>query len=285
MTDRQSRSMPAARLVAITGDRPPTAQRRRPEARPALAARRTPEPSAWESDPHVVVVGIEPALRDGIVECLTSEGMLATASGPREDLLTHVRHLRPHLVLLGLGRPAGAAIEACARLRAGGWQGPVILVTSQHDEADCVRGLESGADDYVVLPLSPRELLARCHALLRRVDRPARVAPTELPPLAIGDSVFDPARRRISRGTGERHLTPLEFTILSELVLHPGEPVSRQRLLEVSHGSGKAPLPRSIDTAVMRLRRLVEPDPAHPLYLQTMHGRGYMFLPTGRRGG
>lgn len=79
--------------------------------------------------------------------------------------------------------------------------------------------------------------------------------------------------------------TAREYAILAELLLHPAQPISRQRLLEVSHGKGKAPLPRSIDTAVMRLRRLVEPQPSQPVYLQTLHGQGYMFLPTGRRGG
>jgi two-component system phosphate regulon response regulator OmpR len=162
---------------------------------------------------------------------------------------------------------------------------PVILVATQHDEVDCVLGLETGADDYVVLPLSARELLARCRAAMRRAQHAVHTHAANLPPVNIGDCVFDPARRRISRGTEERHLTPMEYAILAELLLHPAQPISRQRLLEVSHGTGKAPLARSIDTAVMRLRRLVEPEPAHPLYLQTLHGRGYMFLPTGRRGG
>lgn len=236
---------------------------------------------------HVLLVDIGSPLREQLLATCTAEGMLVTAIASAEDLATHVGRLDPHVVLLGLQPRAQGALEMCVRLREQGRRVPVILLSARRDEVDCVLGLDNGADDYVVQPCSARELLARVRAVLRRSAPPAQapVAPPERGPVLVGDSVFDPHRRSLSRGAEMRHLNPIEYAILAELLLHPAQPISRQRLLEVSHGKGKAPLPRSIDTAVMRLRRLVEPQPSQPVYLQTLHGQGYMFLPTGRRGG
>lgn len=236
---------------------------------------------------HVLLVDVDSPLRDQLLSAFTTESMLVTTVASAEDLAFHVERLDPQVVLLGLQPQGRSALEMCGRLREQGRQVPVILLSSRRDEVDCVLGLESGADDYVVQPCSARELLARVRAVLRR-SGPAPVASSPLPGrelVAVGDSVFDPTRRSLSRGAELRHLNPIEYAILAELLLHPAQPISRQRLLDVSHGRGKAPLPRSIDTAVMRLRRLVEPQPSQPVYLQTLHGQGYMFLPTGRRGG
>ncbi|WP_427912556.1 winged helix-turn-helix domain-containing protein [Ramlibacter sp. MMS24-I3-19] len=268
--------------------RPPT-QRRLVQRGPRNGA------GSWRSreaaaprrgSPHVLLVDVGSPLREQLVAPFTAEGMLVTTMDSPADLAVHVGRLEPHALLLGLQRQGKVTLELCARLREQGRDVPVILLSASRDEVDCVVGLESGADDYVVLPCSPRELLARVRAVLRRCGPApnAAVPQPEARPVAVGDSVFDPDRRSLSRGAELRHLNPIEYAILAELLLHPAQPISRQRLLEVSHGTGKTPLPRSIDTAVMRLRRLVEPQPSQPVYLQTLHGHGYMFLPTGRRG-
>lgn len=235
---------------------------------------------------HVLLVDVDSPLREQLLSAFTTESMLVTAVASADDLASHVERLDPHVVLLGLQPQGKSALDMCARLREQGRQVPVILLSARRDEIDCVLGLESGADDYVVQPCSARELLARVRAVLRRSGSPP-LASSPQPDrelVAVGDSVFDPNQRSLSRGAELRHLNPIEYAILAELLLHPAQAISRQRLLDVSHGRGKAPLPRSIDTAVMRLRRLVEPQPSHPVYLQTLHGQGYMFLPTGRRG-
>lgn len=276
-------------------DLQPTPRRHRPALRVPQGVggrRKRPRDTVASEAPsaaphHVLLVDVDSPLREQLLTAFTAEGMLVTALASAEDLAAHVDRLDPHVVLLGLQPHGKAALDMCVRLREQGRHVPVILLSTRRDEIDCVLGLEGGADDYVVQPCSARELLARVRAVLRRSGSapPVPAAQPEGELVVVGDSVFDPNQRSLSCGAELRHLNPIEYAILAELLLHPAQPISRQRLLEVSHGRGKAPLPRSIDTAVMRLRRLVEPQPSQPVYLQTLHGQGYMFLPTGRRGG
>jgi two-component system, OmpR family, phosphate regulon response regulator OmpR len=194
----------------------------------------------------------------------------------------------------------------CTRLREAGWNtvSPIVTVptapgcgtpgcsvarrssawmrasSSRTEEVDRVLGLEMGADDYLGKPFSARELLARIHALLRRATlQPGVPQPGAVGTVTIGDTVFHPASRSLVQGAEVRVLSTVEYAMLYELVRSPGVPVSRERLLAASHSRSDAVLMRTVDTAVLRLRRLVEPDPAVPRYIQTVRGLGYMFVP------
>jgi two-component system, OmpR family, phosphate regulon response regulator OmpR len=145
-----------------------------------------------------------------------------------------------------------------------------------------VLGLEMGADDYLSKPFSARELLARVHAVLRRSNKPLGVPLHEDATIHIGDYKFIVAARSLEGQSGIRVLNTVEYTLLCELTLNPNIPISRERLLTASHERGNDLLLRTIDTAIMRLRRIVEPDPANPRYIQTVRGQGYMFVSPGQ---
>ncbi|MGZ8262293.1 MAG: winged helix-turn-helix domain-containing protein, partial [Methylotenera sp.] len=147
---------------------------------------------------------------------------------------------------------------------------------------DRIIGLEMGADDYLPKPFNPRELLARINAVLRRHERlqPSTPAPSS-DSTTIGDFVFNTASRSLSRNGVPITITSGEFALLKVFVDHPRQPLSRDRLMQLARGRELDVFDRSIDVQVSRLRKLVEPDPSHPRYLQTMWGFGYVFIPDG----
>ncbi|OYV74245.1 MAG: hypothetical protein B7Z70_12230 [Acidithiobacillus ferrivorans] len=157
---------------------------------------------------------------------------------------------------------------------------PIIMLTARGDLPDRVKGLEVGADDYLPKPFEPRELVARIRAVLRRVAETVTVAP------APGNIAFGPFTlaldtRVLWRGDQRLALTDTEFSLLHALASHPWQPLSRDRLLNMTHDQEEIPGPRGIDVFVSRLRRIIEEDPAQPCYLQTVWGRGYVFVPDG----
>ena len=178
-----------------------------------------------------------------------------------------------------------SGLEACAKLRADGDRIPIILLTARTAEHDRIAGLEAGADDYLGKPFSPRELLARINAVLRRSSSGPSVLALGSGPICVGDYLFEPGSRTLSRGSETRPLNTVEYSLLAELVLNPGIAISRERLAAVSHLRSERVLTRTVDTSVMRLRRLIEPDPSAPRYIQTVRGRGYMFVPNCPVGG
>jgi two-component system phosphate regulon response regulator OmpR len=230
---------------------------------------------------HLYVVEDDPALREMLCAYLEKQGLAVTAMSQAEDMLRRIHRLRPDLIVLDVTLPGMSGLQACQRLRAEGDTVPVILLTARIEEVDRVLGLEMGADDYLGKPFSARELLARIHAVLRRTSVLPGAPQAHLPDVTIGDYRFAPATRSLEhRGTGAlRVLGSVEYALLAELVAHPGVPISRERLLSASHARGDDVLPRTVDVTVMRLRRIVEPDPAVPRHLQTVRGHGYMFVP------
>jgi two-component system, OmpR family, phosphate regulon response regulator OmpR len=228
---------------------------------------------------HLYVVEDDVALRDMLAAYLEKNGLIVTAMASADEMLRRIHRLRPDLVVLDVGLPGLSGLDACQRLRAEGDRLPVILLTARTEEIDRVLGLEMGADDYLGKPFSARELLARIRAVLRRAVAPQGAPLLGLPAVRIGDFTFEPAARSLHRAGETRLLNTVEFALLAELVTHPGQPLSRERLLAASHPRGEAPLLRTVDTAVMRLRKLLEPDPAAPRYLQTVRGQGYVFVP------
>jgi DNA-binding response OmpR family regulator len=147
------------------------------------------------------------------------------------------------------------------------------MLTARVDEADRLIGLELGADDYITKPFSPRELVARVRAVLRRVGGGVREPGT----VRAGDVEIDLKGHRVTRGGETIDLTPTEFTLLAVLAQHPGQAFSRERLMERIYGVAYAGGERSVDAHVKNLRRKLEPDPSEPRYVETVYGVGYRF--------
>lgn len=186
------------------------------------------------------------------------------------------------LLVLDLMLPGEDGLAICRRLRANKMTTPIIMLTARGDEVDRIIGLEMGADDYLPKPFNPRELLARINAVLRRHEHnPDSENTGKLETFTFGEFVFDPSSRSLSRNGMPITITSGEFALLKVFTEHPRQPLSRDRLMQLARGRELDVFDRSIDVQVSRLRRIVEPDPAHPRYLQTMWGFGYVFIPDG----
>lgn len=228
--------------------------------------------------PHIVIVDDEPAIRDVIRSCLELEGYRISEAGDGAQLFAIIDRGPVHLITLDLtlGREDGLAVAREIRARS---DVPIIMVTGKGDPIDRIVGLEIGADDYLPKPGNPRELLARLRAVLRR--RAATTAAAPRPEVGVqqfGRCTLDHARRILVRDGVEQRLTSGEFALLSVLLRHAGQPLSRDRLMSLAHGRDHEPFERSIDVTVSRLRRMIEDDPKHPRHLQTVWGQGYVFV-------
>jgi len=179
--------------------------------------------------------------------------------------------------------PGDDGLTLLRRLRDGGDDLPVVMLTAKGDAVDRIIGLEQGADDYLGKPFLPRELTARIEAVLRRrVALPAGTPLAEGQQVAFGDNVLDLAARVLQRGGEPVVMTSGEFSLLVAFVQHPHRPLSRERLIELARGPDSDTDSRSMDVQVSRVRKLVEPDPSRPRYLQTVWGYGYVFVPDGQ---
>jgi DNA-binding response OmpR family regulator len=220
----------------------------------------------------ILIVDDEPEIVRGLTDNLRFEGyQTATATNGLEALDAAAREA-PDLILLDIMLPAMSGWDVCRTLRARGIDVPVIMLTARGAEADRVRGLEGGADDYIAKPFSLRELLARVRAVLRRPG-PRQKAEE----YAFGDVRVRPRGRQVFRAGREVALTRKEFDLLVYLLAHPGEVVTRERLLDEVWGYERFPTTRTVDTHVLRLRRKFEADPDRPAFIQTVHGQGYRF--------
>jgi two-component system phosphate regulon response regulator OmpR len=188
------------------------------------------------------------------------------------------------LIVLDLMMPGEDGLSVCRRLRGGKDAIPIIMLTAKGDDVDRIVGLEMGADDYLPKPFNPRELVARIHAVLRRRADPL---PPGAPALEQGEMRFGPvtidlATRELTRAGKSISLTTGEFGLLKVLLAHPRVPLSRDKLMELARGREYEVFDRAIDVQISRLRKLVEPDPAHPVHIQTVWGFGYVFVPDGK---
>jgi len=180
-----------------------------------------------------------------------------------------LRQFSPHLVLLDLMLPAGVdGLEICRSLTESRERTPVIILTAKDQQADKVRGLMAGADDYVTKPFAFDELLARIHAVLRRTT-------VRLDELRLGETVIDFRRLRAFTGNQALILTDKEFEILRYLAERAGRIVSRDELLHLVWGYESTPVTRTVDNFIFRLRQKIEPDPRHPQFIHTVYGGGY----------
>lgn len=186
------------------------------------------------------------------------------------------------LLVLDLMLPGEDGLTICRRLRGNNVSTPIIMLTARGDEVDRIIGLEMGADDYLPKPFNPRELLARINAVMRRHEHsPAEENTGTSDAFNFGEFVFDPATRSLSKNGMQIAITSGEFALLKVFTERPRQPLSRDRLMQLARGRELDVFDRSIDVQVSRLRRIIEPDPAHPRYLQTMWGFGYVFIPDG----
>jgi DNA-binding response OmpR family regulator len=222
----------------------------------------------------VLVVDDEPKIVDVVREYLEHAGFSVRTAGDGPAALERARALAPDLVVLDLGLPGLDGLDVARQLRRSS-RVPVIILTARGDEVDRIIGLEIGADDYLVKPFSPRELVARVRAVLRRVDERELAGADE--PLVRGDLVVDPARRRVTVAARSVDLTPTEFDLLAHLARQPGRVFTRAQLLTAIHGVAVESYERAVDAHVKNLRRKIEPDPRHPRYVLTAHGIGYRF--------
>jgi two-component system phosphate regulon response regulator OmpR len=186
---------------------------------------------------------------------------------------------RPQLIVLDLMMPGEDGLAVCRRLRARGERRPIIMLTARDEPDDRVAGLETGADDYLGKPFDPRELAARIDAMLRRETRNGAAPMLKGGVCRFGDWEFDRSARRLSREDLTVSLTSGEFILLNALVDNAGRPMKRERLLELTRGENGKSFDRAVDVQIHRLRRMIEIDPAHPRYLQTVWGVGYVFVP------
>lgn len=229
---------------------------------------------------HLYVVEDDVALRDMLASYLDRQGMGVTAFADAESFLDAYATARPNLLILDVGLPGLNGLDLCRSLRVQGDPLPIILLTARSEEIDRVLGLEMGADDYLSKPFSARELVARVRAVLRRYQGVhGESGPSQ--GVRIGAHAFVPESRSLVNGDDFRVLNPVEFALLSELVAQSNIPVSRERLIAVSHDDEDEVTPRAVDAAIMRLRRVVEPDPSQPRFIQTVRGQGYVFVPQG----
>ena len=188
--------------------------------------------------------------------------------------LTHVRRFKPDLVLLDLTLPGADGLDICRNLSQGAERVPVIIITAKTQKDDRVLGLELGADDYVTKPFALDELLARVHAVLRRTQ-------PHLDDLVLGDIRVNFKRMQATRRGQPLSLTDREVAVIRRLAERIGHVVSRDELLRVVWGYVDAPMTRTVDNMIARLRRKIEPDPRQPRYIRTAHGDGYRLTPDG----
>jgi two-component system response regulator MtrA len=217
---------------------------------------------------RVLVVDDDPALSEMLGIVLRNEGFEPSFVGDGDGALAAFRSTKPDLVLLDLMLPGTDGLDVCRAIRAESGT-PIVMLTARADPADVVIGLESGADDYVVKPFKPKELVARIRARLRRNDD----VPGEM--LQIGDVSIDVAGHVVSRGGEAIALTPLEFDLLLALARKPRQVFTRDHLLEQVWGYRHVADTRLVNVHVQRLRAKIERDPEHPDIVVTVRGVGY----------
>jgi two-component system, OmpR family, alkaline phosphatase synthesis response regulator PhoP len=222
---------------------------------------------------HILVVDDEMKISRLVRDYLEDAGFRVTLVADGPAALAAARGEKPDLVVLDLGLPSIDGLDVARELRRSSAV-PIVMLTARGEESDRIAGLELGADDYVVKPFSPKELVARVRAVLRRTD-PVDGTKAEL--LRVGDLEVDLVRMRVTVGGEAVELTPTEFDLLVTLAREPGRVFTRGQLLDAIHGVAVESYERAIDAHVKNLRRKIEPDSRKPRYVLTVHGIGYRF--------
>src|SRR5229473_2096180 len=228
----------------------------------------------------ILIVDDDKRLRDLLNRYLKEQGFTVSVVADGAALDKALARENFDLLVLDLMLPGEDGLSICRRLRANDNETPVLMLTAKGDEVDRIVGLELGADDYLPKPFNPRELVARIKAILRRHPRSLPGVPGNTI-VSFDRFSLDLAARSLSMNGETTPVTTGDFALLSALVAHPRHPLSRAKLMKLARGRDYEAHDRSIDVQVSRLRRLIEVDPAHPRYIQTVWGFGYVFVPDG----
>jgi two-component system, OmpR family, response regulator len=234
------------------------------------------------TSPAILLVDDEASLREPLAEYLSRQGFVVTQAASATDARSQLRDVRPDLVLLDIMMPGEDGISLCRHL-VESREIPVIFLTARGEATDRIIGLEIGADDYVVKPFEPRELVARVRSVLRRAGRAGPPA-TENELFVFEGWQLDPLKRRLTDPEGAVvAISSAEFRLLMAFVEHPRQVLDRDRLLDMVQGREAHLFDRAVDNQVSRLRRKIEADSRNPQLIQTVWGGGYMLAADVRR--
>jgi DNA-binding response OmpR family regulator len=233
-----------------------------------------------EHKQHILVVDDDDKLRRLIEKFLKDQGFDVSTAPDAPSMDKRLEREHVDLIVLDRMLPGEDGLSICKRLREKSSTPAILMLTAQAEEEERITGLESGADDYLPKPFNPRELLARIHAILRRTPKDIPGAP-EQEVITFQSMTLDLRHRTFTRDNEEIELTSGEFALLKALVTRPFQTLSREQLMHLARGKDFDPNDRTIDTQVSRLRKLIERDPAHPAHIQTVWGKGYVFIPDG----
>jgi two-component system, OmpR family, alkaline phosphatase synthesis response regulator PhoP len=222
----------------------------------------------------ILVVEDDRATRKALQQLFESEGFSVTIAQNGAEGLAAFRAARPNFVILDLALPQLGGQDVCRQIRKESEEVPILILTGSSDEVSRVLLLELGADDYVTKPFSPKELLARVRAVLRRARRSPAVEQ-----LYFDDVTVDFARMEATRGSRAVALTPQEFKLLKYFAQHPQRVLSRDQLLSDVWGYNSYPSTRTVDSHILTLRQKLERDPGAPAHFITVHNAGYKFVP------
>ena len=225
----------------------------------------------------ILVVDDEPKIVDLARDYLEAAGFAVVSASDGPEALVRAGSDHPDLVVLDLGLPKLDGLDVARAIRRNSAV-PIVMLTGRSDESDKLVGLELGADDYVTKPFSPKELVARVRAVLRRLDRPAPASDL----IRALDVTLDLPRMRVRAGERDVALTATEFQLLAALAREPGRVFTRAQLLDLVHGVAIESYERAIDAHIKNIRKKLESDPHEPRYLQTVHGVGYRFRADDR---
>jgi len=226
---------------------------------------------------HILIIEDEKDMAQGLKDNLKYEGFQVSVAYDGKTGLESALQKSPDLIILDIMLPSMSGFDVCRKLRSEHIMTPVIMLTARGQEIDKVLGLELGADDYITKPFSVRELLARIHAILRRISVNNEKSGEKVQ--KIGKLMVDFSRYSASDKKGEVALTHKEVEILKFFLKHSGETVSRDLLIEKIWGIDVYPTTRTVDNHILKLRKKIEPDPSHPQHILTVHGIGYKYLP------
>lgn len=231
---------------------------------------------ATPGESTILLVEDDPSLALGLVDALEFEGFRVVHTRSGRDAVAVAAASRPDCILLDLMLPDMNGYQVCESIRRGDPIVPILMLTARSQEADKIRGLDAGADDYVTKPFSVGELVARIRALFRRASR------TTVPPnealVRVGDALVDVSTHTLARGTEVHPLSFYELELLKLLFERAGQPVSRDEILDRIWGVDANPTNRTVDNFIVRLRKKIEPQPEKPRHILTVYGIGYKLV-------
>ncbi len=233
------------------------------------------------SSPKILIVDDDPGIQRLLSRYLSEQGFVTFVAGDGKSMDAFLGKQHPDLIIMDLMLPGEDGLSLVRRLRVSG-NIPIIMLTARGEDVDRIIGLEMGADDYLAKPFNPRELLARVRAVLRRGTE--AVEQNDLSSggnFLFGDFNLDINRRLLFQQGEELRLTSGEIELLIVLVQHPNRVLTRDHLMDLLNSGSYDPFDRSIDVRITRLRSKIESNPATPLYIRTVWGKGYRFTPQG----